>query len=289
MLVDMTQLLKEAKQGKYALGAFNVHNLETTLAVVRGAVAARSPLILQISESTMKYGGLKIMTAIVEIVAREEAKNIPVALHLDHGKSFRTVAACIQAGFSSIMIDASELPINENIILTKQTVDYAHRKDVIAQGELGIVKGLEEGSTADREKGMTDPEEAKHFVEQTGVDTLAVAIGNVHGIVKIKKGNPGLNINRLRQISKIIPHTPLVLHGASGLGSGQLQEAIKNGIGIVNFNTELKVNFTEKLRMTLSTNKDLFDPRDYMRPSIESLQQLVSQKLEILGSAGCVG
>ncbi|PIT87309.1 MAG: tagatose-bisphosphate aldolase [Candidatus Magasanikbacteria bacterium CG10_big_fil_rev_8_21_14_0_10_40_10] len=289
MLVDMTQLLQEAKQGKYALGAFNVHNLETTLAVVRGAVAARSPLVLQISESTMKYGGLKIMTAIVEIVAREEAKNIPVALHLDHGKSFRTVAACIQAGFSSIMIDASELPMNENIILTKQAVDYAHRKDVIAQGELGVVKGLEEGSHEDRERAMTDPQEAAHFVDQTGVDTLAVAVGNVHGIVKIKKGNPGLNIERLKEISKAIPHTPLVLHGASGLGAAQLKEAIENGIGIVNFNTELKVTFTGRLRETLSTNEDLFDPRDYMRPSIESLQQLVAQKLEILGSAGTAG
>lgn len=285
----MTQLLQEAKRGEYALGAFNVHNLETTLAVIRGAAIARSPIVIQISESTIKYGGLKIMTTMAEIVAREEAKNIPVALHLDHGKSFRTVAACIQAGFSSIMIDASELPVNENIILTKQAVDYAHRKDVAAQGELGVVKGLEEASQSEREKGMTDPKEAKHFVEQTEVDTLAVAIGNVHGIVKIKKGNPGLNIERLQQIAKAIPETPLVLHGASGLGPAQLKEAIKNGIGIVNFNTELKINFTEKLRSTLSNNKDLFDPRDYMRPSIESLQKLVSEKLEILGSAGTAG
>ena len=285
MLVDMKQLLRDAQSNGYALGAFNVHNLETTIGAVRGAVAAKSPIVLQISEDTIRYGGLKAMTAIVEIVSQDEAGDIPVALHLDHGKSFRTVAACIQAGFSSIMIDASDLPINENIILTKQAVDYAHRKDVIAQGELGIVKGLEEASKSQREREMTDPVEAKYFVEQTGVDTLAVAIGNVHGIVKIKKGNPGLDLNRLKELRSLLPQTPLVLHGASGLSNKELKEAIQNGIRIVNLNTELKVEFTSTLRKTLSTNKDIYDPRDAFRPSIDALMKMVKDRLEVLGSA----
>lgn len=285
MLVDMKQLLKNAQSEGYALGAFNVQNLETTLATIRGAALANSPIILQISESTIRYGGLKTMTAIAEIVAREEAGDIPVALHLDHGKSFRTVAACIQAGFSSIMIDASELPINENIILTKQAVDYAHRKDVMAQGELGVVKGLEEATQDEREKQMTDPKEAKHFVEQTGVDTLAVAIGNVHGIVKMKKGNPGLSISHLKKLKKMIPNTPFVLHGASGLGDAQLKEAISNGITIVNFNTALKVHFTQQLRATLQGNPDLFDLREYLRPSMDALTDMVKGLLDVLGSS----
>jgi fructose-bisphosphate aldolase class II len=283
MLVDLKTLLKDAEKGKYTLGAFNVHNLETTLAIVRAAVMQKAPIILQVSEGTIRYGGLKTITAIVEIVARDEAGPIPVALHLDHGKSFRTVAACIQAGFSSIMIDASDLPLNENIILTKQAVDYAHRKDVMAQGELGIVKGLEEASQEEREKLMTDPADAKYFVEQTNIDTLAVAIGNVHGIVKIKKGNPGLNIKRLDAIHAAIPSTPLVLHGASGLTKEQLHESFKHGIRIVNFNTEMKDRFTQQLRATLSGNETLFDPRDVLRPSMDAVSEIVRDRLDVLG------
>lgn len=288
MLVGLKTLLDDARSKKYTLGAFNVHNLETTIATVRGAILARSPIILQISESTIKYGGLKTMTAIVEVVAQDEAGDIPVALHLDHGKSFRTVAACIQAGFSSIMIDASDLPFHENVILTKQAVDYAHRKDVLAQGELGIVKGLEEASQDEREKLMTDPEDAKAFVEQTSIDTLAVAIGNVHGIVKIKKGNPGLNIDRLKKIHKALPHTPLVLHGASGLSDKELQETFSHGISIVNLNTELKVRFSQQLRTTLQSNPEMYDIRDVMSPSIASLSDLVKERLMVLGSANKV-
>jgi fructose-bisphosphate aldolase class II len=288
MLVDLKQLLEDAQKGNYSLGAFNVHNLETTLAVVRGAAAAKSPIILQVSEGTIRYGGLRTITAIVEIVARDEAGSIPVALHLDHGKSFRTVAACIQAGFSTIMIDASDLPMNENIILTKQAVDYAHRKDVLAQGELGVVKGLEEASKIEREQLMTDPKEAKYFVDQTGVDTLAVAIGNVHGIVKIKKGNPGLNLKLLDALHAAMPNVPLVLHGASGLENKELQDALHRGIRIVNFNTEMKVRFTQQLRTTLEGNAELFDPRDILRPSMDAVMGLVKERLEILGSAGTI-
>src|SRR3989339_105519 len=144
MLVHLEKLLKDAQTKKYALGAFNVENLETTLGVVRGAMEAKSPVIIQVSETSIQYAGLKAITAIVEVISRDEAGDIPIALHLDHGKSFRSVAECIRQGFSSIMMDASDMPLTENIILTKQAVDYAHKKEVLVQGELGVVKGLEE-------------------------------------------------------------------------------------------------------------------------------------------------
>lgn len=285
MLTHLSELIADAKQNSYVLGAFNVDNLETSLAIVRAAVAKKSPLIIQISERTIKYGGLKTMTAMIETMVRDEAGNIPIALHLDHGRSFRSVAECIAAGFSSIMIDNSDVPFKENVILTRQSVEYAHKKDVWVQGELGVVKGLEEATPDDREKFMTDPEEAKQFVEETEVDTLAVAIGNVHGIVKLKKGLPKLNIKRLKEIHSAIPDVPLVLHGASGLQSDQLKETFSNGIMIVNLNTELKFELINVLRDTLIAHPEFFDLRDILTPPMAALQAVVEEKLELFGSA----
>ncbi len=285
MLTHISELLADAKQNSYILGAFNVDNLETTIAVVRAAEAQKSPLIVQISERTIKYGGLKTMTAMIETMVRDEAGNIPIALHLDHGRSFRSVAECIAAGFSSIMIDNSDVPFKENVILTRQSVEYAHKKDVWVQGELGVVKGLEEASPDDREKFMTDPAEAKQFVEETEVDTLAVAVGNVHGIVKLKKGLPKLNIARLREINQSIPNTPLVLHGASGLQADQVKETFTYGIKIVNLNTELKLEFTNSLRDALIAHQEYYDVRDILKGPTDALQRVVEEKLALFGSA----
>jgi len=284
MLVHLSKLLEDAQTKKYALGAFNVENLETTLGVVRGAMAAKSPVIIQVSETSIRYAGLKAITAIVEVISRDEAGDIPIALHLDHGKSFRSVAECVRQGFSSIMMDASDMPFTENIILTKQAVDYAHKKEVLVQGELGVVKGLEEVTAEERKKLMTDPEDAEEFVDKTSVDTLAVAVGNVHGILKMQKGNPGLDFLRLEMIHKRIPKTPLVLHGASGLPSSEIKEAIKHGIRIINIDTDLRLVFTATLRETLNRDPAVFDPRDVLRPSIKVLQRVVQEKLEIFGS-----
>lgn len=285
MLTHISELIADAKRHSYVLGAFNVDNLETTLAIVRGAVKQKSPLIIQISERAIKYGGLKTMTAMIETMVRDEAGSIPIALHLDHGKSFRSVAECIAAGFSSIMIDNSDVPFKENIILTRQSVEYAHKKDAWVQGELGVVKGLEEATPDDREKFMTDPGEAKQFVEETEVDTLAVAIGNVHGIVKLKKGIPKLNITRLSEIHEAIPKIPLVLHGASGLDNEQVRETFSHGIMIVNLNTELKVEFTNTLKDTLVGHPEYFDLRDILEKSTDALQKLAEEKLQLFGSA----
>ena len=288
MLTHIKELIHDAIARDYAVGAFNVENVETTLSVVRAAVQEKSPIILQVSENTIGYAGLKVITSIVEHVARDEAGSIPVALHLDHGKSFRSVAACVQAGFSSIMIDASDMPMQENVILTKQAVDYAHRKEVWVQGELGVVKGLEEAMTlAEREPFMTKPEEAKKFVADTGVDTLAVAVGNVHGVVKLRKGAVhNLDIDRLDDIRKVIPETPLVLHGASGVSAASLKEAIQHGIRVVNMNTELKLAFVDTLRQTLKNDPEVFDPRVMFKPSMLAIQELVASKLRALGSTG---
>ncbi|MFH1207557.1 MAG: class II fructose-bisphosphate aldolase [Patescibacteria group bacterium] len=288
MLVHLQELLKDARAKGYALGAFNIENLETTLGVVRAAARQRSPVILQVSETSIEYGGLKAITSIVQNVVAAESGNVPVALHLDHGRSFRSVAECVRAGFSSIMMDASEMPLIENIILTKQSVDFAHRRNVLAQGELGVVKGLEEVDPEERVKLMTKPEEALEFVTKTVVDTLAVAVGNVHGIIKMRKGMPGLDLERLQKIHSLIPHTPLVLHGASGLAADQIQQGVKLGITIINIDTEMRIAFTKTLRETLDNDPSIFDPRELLSPSIVAIQEIVEKKVKMFGSAGIV-
>jgi len=286
MLVHLSELLKNSQEKKYTLGAFNIENLETTLGVVRAAVAKESPIILQVSETSIKYAGLKAITSIVQTISSVEAGTIPIALHLDHGKTFRSVAECIRAGFSSIQMDASDMPFMENVILTKQAVDFAHRKNVLVQGELGIVKGLEEMSQEERKKMMTKPEEAADFVEKAGVDCLAVAVGNVHRIIKMRKGNPGLDLERLEAIHKLIPKTPLVLHGASGLPQDQIKAGMEHGIRIINIDTELRMSFTNALRDTLMDDPQIFDPRELLTPSIQAIQRVVEAKVEMFGSAG---
>jgi len=288
MLVHLEELIKEAKGSDYAIGAFNIENLETTLGVVRAAVNKRAPIILQVSETSIEYAGLKTITSIVQSVAYAESGDIPIALHLDHGKSFRSVAECVRAGFSSIMMDASDMPLTENIILTKQAVDFAHRKGVWAQGEIGIVKGLEELDPEERDKVMTKPDEAENFVKQTGVDSLAVAVGNVHGVIKMKKGNPGINLEKLEAIHKAIPDIPLVMHGASGVPGEQIRESIARGITIINIDTELRMSFSNALRDTLIHNPQMIDPREVLTPSIKAIQRVVEAKIEMFGSAGVI-
>ncbi len=285
MLVHIRELLQDARKNGYALGAFNIENLETTLGVVRAAVKQHSPVILQVSETSIEYAGLKTITGIVQTIASMETGDVPIALHLDHGKSFRSVAECVRAGFSSIMMDASDLPVMENVLLTKQAVDYAHRSSVYVQGELGIVKGLEEVSTEERKKLMTDPDEAHDFIAKTGVDTLAVAVGNVHGIIKMQKGNPGLDLGRLEKIHAAIPETPLVLHGASGLPREQIAKGIALGITIINIDTEIRLAFTKSLKETFVREPDEFDPREVLKPSIDAIQGVVEEKIQVFGSS----
>lgn len=285
MLVTVKQLLDHAKQHKYAIGAFNAVNLETTLGIIRAAVDANSPVIIQISETTIEYAGLKPITHIVETIAKNAAVNVPVALHFDHGKNFRSIAECIHAGFSSIMIDASDLPFDENVALTKQSVDYAHKHGVIAQGEIGELKQAGDAIAAlTPEKYLTNPVEVERFVKETGVDTLAIAIGNVYGIQKMEKGAPPLDLKRLADIHARIPSVPLVLHGASALKPDAIREAIDGGIRIINIVTEVEYAFSLRLRHTLKAFEQEYDPRILLEPSIASVQELVTGKLKDFGS-----
>jgi fructose-bisphosphate aldolase class II len=285
-LDHIKNLVKKAHGGKYGIGSFNTQNLEITLGIVRGALAARAPVIIQVSESTIEYAGLKPITHIVSTVAKNLAVNIPVALHLDHGKKFQSIVECIEAGFSSIMMDASHLPFDENVALTRKAVEYAHKRGVWAQGELGRLKGVEDVvKVAEREAFMTNPKEADEFVKKTGVDTLAVSIGNIHGIVKFKKGVPELDLKRLKEISERVK-IPLVLHGASGIKKEEIKKAVKLGINVINIDTEIRLAFTGSLRNTLGKDKEIYDPRKVLAPVIDAVAKVVNEKIKMFGSAG---
>lgn len=287
MLVSLRTLLEHAARQHYALGAFNTVNLEMTLGIVRAAVDVQAPVVITVTETTIEYAGLKPITHIVETIAKNSAVTVPVALHFDHGRSFRSVAECVHAGFTSIMIDASDVPFDENVLLTRQVVDYAHKRNVLAQGEIGQLRRAQDYvAAADRERTLTDPLEAEKFVRETGVDTLAVAVGNVYGVYKLHRGAPPLDLNRLAAIHQRIPDVPLALHGASAVTHDQLTAAIERGIRIVNIVTELEYAFTEKLRETIRMERDEYDPRAILEPSIDAVREIVKDKLKLFGAAG---
>lgn len=284
MLVHIKEIVKWAEKNKCAIGAFNTFNLETTLGIIEGANQVGKPIIIQVSESTIEYAGLKPITYIVKTIAKNKAIKIPVALHLDHGKKFSSIIECIDVGFSSIMIDASDLPFDENIKIARQTVQYAHKHKVWAQGEIGrVVKDAEEIKKLQLtpEEFLTKPEEAVEFVKKTGVDALAVAIGNVHGIYKMKTGTPKLHLNLLRVISQKIKK-PLVLHGASGVSRAEIKKTIKLGVRIINIDTEIRVAFRQALSESLKS--DTYDPRKIMQPSIKAVAQIVENKIRIFST-----
>jgi len=287
MLVHIKEIVEEAKKKGFALGAFNVFNLESILSVAEAAAEKKAAVIIQVSETTIDYAGLKAITHIVKTVAKNQAKEAKIAFHLDHGKNFLSVMECIEAGFSSIMMDASNLIFDENVALTKKAVDYAHRHKVWAQGEVGrIVKEAAEIKKMEEnpEQFLTKPEEACEFVKKTGVDSLAISIGNVHGTYKMKNGVPHLFLDQLRKIKKMID-IPLVLHGASGIKEEEIKKAIELGIVIINIDTEIRLVFRESLIKSLAeaqkTNE--FDPRKILKPSIETMRDLVIKKIEIFG------
>ena len=287
MLVHISEIVEEAKKKGFALGAFNVFNLESILSVAEAAAEKKAAVIIQVSETTIDYAGLKAITHIVKTVAKNQAKEAKIAFHLDHGKNFLSVMECIEAGFSSIMMDASNLIFDENVALTKKAVDYAHRHKVWAQGEVGrIVKEAAEIKKMEEnpEHFLTKPEEACEFVKKTGVDSLAISIGNVHGTYKMKNGVPHLFLDQLRKIKKMID-IPLVLHGASGIKEEEIKKAIELGIVIINIDTEIRLVFRESLIKSLAeaqkTNE--FDPRKILKPSIETMRDLVIKKIEIFG------
>ena len=278
---SMQQLLAEAQKGGYAVGAFNIHTMEVAQAIIAAAEAERAPVILQINQGTIQYAGIEYITAIAKTA--QSLASVPVIVHLDHGTSYEMMAACIRHGFDSIMIDASKLPLAENIALVRKVVELAHPAGVAVEAELGKVGGVEDDIVvSEEEAGLTDPDEAVQFVQETGVDSLAVAIGTAHGVYK---GVPRLDFERLEEIRKRVP-IPLVLHGASGVPDEAVREAVARGICKVNISTELKQPFAATLRKTAVENLDEIDPRKLLEPTKEAMSEVVRAKIRLCGCAG---
>jgi fructose-bisphosphate aldolase class II len=303
MLVTNKELLERAKREAYAVGAFNIQNLESLLAVVEAAAEERSPVIVAVTPGAIKYAGLNYLARLVKTAA--EASPAPMSLHLDHGEDIEIVKKCLEAGFTSVMIDGSHLKFEENIALTKRVVDVAHPRGVSVEGELGRLAGIEEKTVEEREAVLTDPREAEEFVKRTGVDALAVSIGTSHGAYKFK-GEPRLDFERLRLIRERVD-VPLVLHGASsvpqwiiekatkygaelagakGIPEDHIKKAIALGIKKINIDTDLRLAFTATVREVLANSPKEFDPRKILGPSKEAMKEVVKAKMRLFGSSG---
>jgi len=279
MLASVKNILEEARMNGYAVGAFNVFNMEETQAVVRAAVKKHTPVIIQVTEKTMNYAGDDVIADVVKAVIDRESASIPIGFHLDHGHSFDVVMRAIGAGMNSVMIDASDYPLKENMAIAKRVVEYAHGKNVSVQAELGIVPHLGGMSlNPDWDKIMTNPLDAKWLVEETGVDSLAVAIGNAHDFFR-ERDKP--DWERLEQIHKLIPQTHLVLHGASDWINHKVSEAVKRGVVCFNIDTDLRVAFNTVLCQFTHEKCNIIDPRTVMAEAREAVQRVVEKKIEI--------
>lgn len=275
--VTSEKMLLDAQKGGYAVGAFNVENMEMVMAVIAAAEELRAPLMLQTTPSTIKYAGLDMYLANVKAAAGRAS--VPVCLHLDHGDSFDLAMRALRTGYTSIMIDGSHNVFEENIAVTKAVADACRPSGIPVEAELGKVGGKEDDLDGGEGNGYTDPLEAKEFVERTGVTSLAVAIGTAHGVYK---GVPKLDLDRLAEIRKVVD-IPLVLHGASGLSEEAVVESIKRGICKVNFATELRIAYTDGVKEFLAANPDAFDPKKYGKVAMEHVKAIVETRMKMCG------
>ena len=297
-LVTSTEMFKKAYEGKYAVGAFNVNNMEIIQGIVEAAKVEQAPLILQVSAGARKYASHIYLMKLVE--AAVEDSGLPICLHLDHGEDFEICKACIDGGFTSVMIDGSKHSFEDNIELTKRVVDYAHNRGVVVEAELGKLAGVEDAVKVDaKDATYTDPDQAVEFVERTGVDSLAIAIGTSHGAYKFK-GKPELDFARLEKISNMLPNFPLVLHGAStvipsfveecnkyggkidgaqGVPEDMLLKAGTFGVCKINIDTDLRLAMTASVRKYLMEHPGDFDPRQYLKPARQAIQDMVAHKI----------
>lgn len=297
-LVTSKEMFAKAYEGQYAIGAFNVNNMEIIQGIVEAAKEEHAPLILQVSAGARKYANHTYLMKLVE--AALEDSGLPICLHLDHGEDFEICKACVDGGFSSVMVDGSKLPFEENIALTKKVVDYAHAHGVVVEGELGRLAGVEDAvKVSAKDATYTDPDQAVEFVERTGVDSLAIAIGTSHGAYKFK-GEPELDFERLKKITAMLPGYPLVLHGAStvlqefvgkcnefggqikgaqGVPEAMLLEAGKLGVCKINIDTDLRLAMTASIREHLVSHPSDFDPRQYLKPAREAIKNMVKHKI----------
>jgi fructose-bisphosphate aldolase class II len=305
MLVSNKDLMVPARKNGYAIPALNVQNLESLTAVAEAAAEEKSPVIIQITPSVIKYAGLAYIAGLAKTAT--SLQPVPMAIHLDHGDSFDTAAKCVEAGFSSVMIDGSFLDFEENAALSKRVVDMAHPKGVSVEAELGKIAGIEERTVAEKDAILTDPDTAVEFVKKTGVDTLAVAIGTSHGAYKFK-GEGKLDLERLKAISEKVA-IPLVLHGASsvpqaliekankygaalsgakGIPEDQYRKAIALGIAKINIDTDLRLAFTATVREVLAGSPKEFDPRKILGPAKAAMKDVAKGKMRLFGSSGKV-
>ena len=297
-LVTTKEMFAKALVSDYAIGAFNVNNMEIVQGIVDAAKIEQAPLILQVSAGARKYARPAYLVKLVE--AAIEDSGLDICLHLDHGEDFDICKKCVDDGFTSVMVDGSKHPFEENIALTKQVVEYAHAHGVVVEAELGKLAGVEDNISVDeRSAKFTDPDEAAEFVERTGVDSLAIAIGTSHGAYKFK-GDPYLDFDRLKEIHALIPETPLVLHGASsvlkefvdrcnqyggeipgaqGVPEEMIREATKYGICKVNIDTDLRLAMTAEIRRFMIEHPSEFDPRKYLGPARDAIQGMVQHKI----------
>jgi ketose-bisphosphate aldolase len=285
MITSVKEILTKAMEGGYAVGAFNTTNMETTRAIIEAAKELNSPVIVQITEKTLDYAGSRQIFNIVKNMAEMYAPEIPIGIHLDHGKSFDICKSCAELGFNSVMIDGSRKNLSDNITITKNVVDFCHKMNIDVQGELGSVPyiGEMEGGEVDWDKYMTDPNEAAEFVEKTGIDTLAVAIGNAHGFVKERKEPDYERLEKIRAVVKV----PIVLHGASDWENGRVKEVVKRGISCFNVDTATRVAFVNSIIKTVhSQNEISFDIRKILGDAQEEVKATVKKKMEDFCSSG---
>lgn len=282
-LVSMKDMLHIAKENQYAVGQFNVNNLEYAQAILEAAEEEKSPVILGVSEGAARYmGGFKVVVAMVNALMEEYGTTVPVAIHLDHGSSFEKCAEAIHAGFPSVMIDGSHLPLEENIALTKKVVELAHIHGVSVEAELGRIGGQEDDLVVDDAEAMyAIPAECDQLVRETNVDCFAPALGSVHGPYK---GEPNLGFEQMEEVMKLTG-VPLVLHGGTGIPLKDIQRAISLGTAKINVNTENQIMQTKKIREVLAADTEVYDPRKYMGPGREAIKETVIGKMREFGSS----
>lgn len=278
-LVSSVELLAKAQKGGYAVGAFNIENMEMAQGVVAAAEELRAPVILQTTPSTVRYGGFDLYFGMVKAIA--DRADIPVALHLDHGSSFALCAQAFRAGYTSIMIDGSQLCLEENIALTKRVVDFCAPSGVPVEGEIGRVGGKEDDTVCEN-TGYTVPTEAKRFESETGLSSMAVGVGTAHGVYRTE---PVLNTGLVSELRAMLT-VPLVLHGASGLSDEAVRDCIRRGICKVNFATELRMAYSDGVKAVLRGSPETFDPKAYGKESRENVKKLVKNRILICGCGG---
>ena len=310
-IVTTTEMFKKAYDGGYAIGAFNVNNMEIIQGITEAAIEEKAPLILQVSSGARKYAKhvylMKLIEAAIEDAEQSAGFDLPIAVHLDHGDSFELCKSCIDGGFSSVMIDASGKPFEENIAITRQVVEYAHDHGVVVEAELGTLAGIEdEVNVKAEDSSYTRPEDVQEFVERTGCDSLAIAIGTSHGAYKFKPGTkPQLRFDILEEVEKRLPGFPIVLHGSSsvpqefvkiinenggnmpgavGVPEDQLRKAASMAVCKINIDSDLRLAMTASIRKYLNEHPDHFDPRQYLKPARQAIKDMVTHKLiDVLG------